>query len=276
VDTVGGYGWWIRLVDTVGGYGWWIRLVDTVGGYGWWIRLVYTVLRYQMEREVLKAFDGAGDVATWLKKVKLVAKLKSVVDIATLLPLYLEGPAFAVFDQLSDEDKGKTEVIESTLLSAFALNQFAAYDVLRARCLTQGESVDVYLADIKRLAGLAKIDGEGFIRCAFVTGLPRDVSIQLRAAAQIGTISLAAILEQARVLVGERTYGAMAAVGKRVTSEQQIGNKRCFHCDGEHLSRFCNRRTQPTCWKCGKLGHISRNCSGNGQERLLAPTPSQT
>ena len=113
---------------------------------------------------------------SWLKKVKLVAKLKKVENQSTLIALHLEGAAFAVFDQLPEAGKCDPDVIERTLLSAFALNQFAAYDVLRARCLAQGESVDVYMADIRRLAGLAKINDEEFVRCAFVAGLPRDES----------------------------------------------------------------------------------------------------
>lgn len=227
---------------------------------------------------MLKSFDGSVDVATWLKKVKLVAQLKKVDDIAALIPLYLEGPAFAVFDQLSATDQKDADIIEQTLLSAFALNQFSAFDVLRGRCLAHGESVDVYLADVRRLAGLAKIDSEEFIRCAFVTGLPRDVSLQMRAAVRIGTMSVASMAEQARILVGERSYSAtVAAVGKNIhhTDAGNKGAMKCFECGGDHHVRVCGKKKKPTCWTCNAIGHLSRNCPGNEKERSHAPTPSQ-
>lgn len=100
-----------------------------------------------MERsgEFIKSYDGSLEVATWLKKVKLVARIKGVKDLAAFIPLYLEGPAFEVYDQLTDKQKEDGDAIEKALLQAFGQNKFSAYDVFRQRNWKAGEAIDVLL-----------------------------------------------------------------------------------------------------------------------------------
>jgi formamidopyrimidine-DNA glycosylase len=238
----------------------------------------------RVSAEVIKPFDGSGDVATWLKKVKLVARIKKIKDTAALIPLYLEGAAFAVYDQISDAEKDCADDVEKALLNAFGQNKFAAYDVFRQRSWCPGEAVDVFLADLRRLAGLADIEDDELIRCAFVCGLPPDVSSTLRAASRIRTASIQTIVEQARVLMDERVQGAMAAVrsSARRTDEDATPQRRiqCYECGGGHPARYCKRKKPVTCWNCDKAGHLARNCpvrqrdSGNDVGKSSAPTVS--
>ena len=93
---------------------------------------------------MVKVFDGFGDVATWLKKVKLVAKLRKIDALSAFIPLYLEGSAFKVFDQMAEADKEDAEKIEATLLDAFAQSNFDAYDAFRQRQWKTGEPADVF------------------------------------------------------------------------------------------------------------------------------------
>ena len=46
--------------------------------------------------EMIKAFTGEGDIVSWIQKVRLVAKLKKVADLASFIPLFLEGDALAL------------------------------------------------------------------------------------------------------------------------------------------------------------------------------------
>ena len=82
-------------------------------------------------KDMIKSFDGSGDVTVWLKKIKLVAKMQKIEDLASLIPLYLDGPAFAIFEQMEEGDKDNEESIEAALLSAFSMNCFQAWDALR-------------------------------------------------------------------------------------------------------------------------------------------------
>ena len=236
-----------------------------------------------VKTEFVKSFDGSSDVSSWLKKVELVARLKNITDEATLIPLYLEGPAFDVYDQMEEKSKRSAEAVKKRLTEAFGQNRFAAYEAFRQRSWSGHESVDAFLSDLRRLAGLAGANSEALITLAFVCGLPADVSSQLRASSRIEDGSLQIILEMARVLMDERVHGAFA-VGQ--SSRQHGGKVRssaagCFRCGGDHPARFCKQRKPDiTCWRCDQPGHIARHCetrgvSGNANGRQPAPAASQ-
>ncbi len=55
----------------------------------------------------------------WLVKIKLVTRLQKVPDLASFIPLFLEGDAFALYLQLSDEDQPDADKIEAKLKTAF-------------------------------------------------------------------------------------------------------------------------------------------------------------
>ena len=236
--------------------------------------------------EFIKPFDGTGDVSVWLKKIDLVARLHGIDSVVALIPLYLEGTAFTVYDQLEDHMKDDEAAIKKALRDAFGQNKFSAYDSLRQRSWTPGEPVDAYLADLRRLAALAEIESDELIRCAFVCGLPADVSSQLRAGVRILDADLHTIVEQARVLMDERTQGAFAAARprdiQRTTERNYVkprGRPTCSRCGGDHQFRFCKLKSV-VCWCCDQVGHIARNCPseakhlGNGSGKLPAPAAS--
>lgn len=234
--------------------------------------------------DVIRSFDGTTEIATWLKKLKLVAKLKKITDIASFIPLYLEGSAFAVYDQLDDISKEDGEAIEKLLLSAFGQNKFAAYDSFRQRSWMPGEAVDVYLSELRRLARLAEVESDELIKCAFVCGLPIDVSSKLRAEARTSKAGLSVLVDEARVLMDERVQGAMAAVGRSKNKKDATGSRskiECYECGGNHIARYCKQRKPIVCWKCEEPGHVARNCganrqhAGNDSGKLPAPTVSR-
>ncbi len=232
--------------------------------------------------EMVKAFDGSSsEVACWLKKVKLVVQLKKVGDLATFIPLYLEGPAFEVYDQMAENDKEDADKIEETLLNAFGQNSFDAYDSFRQRSWIVGEAVDVFLADLRRLARLAKVEDDILLLRAFVVGLPSDVASQVRATADIENSTLDRVLQLARVLIANRTNGIGLAVTKPT---MKIRNTGCFKCGEQgHVAKFCTSNVRQlkkglsdvVCYRCGGKGHISRNCSVKESGKLDAPAASQ-
>jgi len=107
--------------------------------------------------DLVKCYEdsaSSGDFSEWCDKLELVAKLQKVKDLVSFMPLFLSGPAFAVYRQLSEEVKGDYDRLKAELLLAFGIDGFRAYELLRERSLYEGESVDVYLADLRRLACL--------------------------------------------------------------------------------------------------------------------------
>ena len=55
--------------------------------------------------DVLNRFNGDGDVSIWLKQAHLAKSLLKLKDLAVVILLFLDGPAFAVYDQLKEEEK---------------------------------------------------------------------------------------------------------------------------------------------------------------------------
>ena len=67
--------------------------------------------------DILEPFSDEGDVLVlaWLKKVRLVARLQLVDDVANLLPLYLAGHALAIYIETKEEDQKDISLIEARL-----------------------------------------------------------------------------------------------------------------------------------------------------------------
>lgn len=61
----------------------------------------------KLSNTVIKPFHSEGDMVAWLKKVQLVARLHEIKDVASLLPLYLEGDMLQLYLEI-DEDLPRT------------------------------------------------------------------------------------------------------------------------------------------------------------------------
>ena len=40
-------------------------------------------------QDILRCYDGTGDVVAWLEKIKLVAELRKTKDLSLVIPLFL-------------------------------------------------------------------------------------------------------------------------------------------------------------------------------------------
>ena len=227
--------------------------------------------KIRLSSDIIKPFSGKGNVVEWLKKVRLVAKLQQVDDVASLLPLYLKGDALALYMEMEDNNQKQIEQIEARLKEAFTYDAFAAY---RKETMFRwaGERVDVYTNKIRQLVGLAGFKGDGLERLTkltFVMGFPDTVSIRLQQAPNIEALTMGDLISRARVLTAteEQNQDVVAATHSPHGSAKSrpSTNVTCYRCNVKcHLAKDCRKR-KTRCFQCGERGHWAQNCSGNEQ-----------
>ena len=107
-----------------------------------------------LELRLIPEFSGtAGEsVVDWLEKLDLVCALRDLRSPETLIPLRLSGGAFAVYQQLPTAIKQDFSKLKEALLTSFSLDCFAAYEQFSTRRLGPAETVDMFLAELRRLA----------------------------------------------------------------------------------------------------------------------------
>lgn len=254
--------------------------------------------------DMIKPFSGEGDVVAWITKVRLVAKLKKIEDVAHFMPLYLEDSALAVYLEMDEADQESIERIEHRLKEVFSDGPMVAYGKLVTTKWT-GESVDVYANEIRRLAGLAGFEGAGLeriVKLAFIQGFPHNVSMQLQQVDKAMTVlTVSDLLTRARILIAGRSEAVAAVAASPSTTSlhrqpsesvthpgtgggagraRPVFKGRCYRCDGPHMARFCKeKRGVVVCYRCKEEGHLSVNCtkdlqSSQGNEKKGTGAPA--
>ena len=205
---------------------------------------------------MIKPFSGEGDIQAWLTKVELVARLTDIEDVASLIPLYLEGGALAVYLEMPKTEQSDLKSLKKRLTQAFSDSQFVAYSKLRVSKWL-GEPVDVFANELRKLGRESGLTGAGLeqvVKLAFVTGLPDGVSVELQQVQGVEDLSVGDLLGRARVLVGNQTTSTVAAPAVGVTTgvQRKGAALSCFGCGGPHLVRFCpsRKRVEVKCFNC--------------------------
>ncbi|XP_045105468.1 uncharacterized protein LOC123500980, partial [Portunus trituberculatus] len=176
-----------------------------------------------LDLRLIPEFDGQSHpVVEWLEKLELVCKLRGITELHNVAPLRLSAGAFSVYQQLS--------------------KQFVA------RKLRDGEPVDVYLADLRRLAEhFGGIPDEG-LSCAFVAGLPEAARHVLRAGCRLETMGICQLLNRARAVLADVSLG--------------VGSP-------PHVSCLAQHAATPACWTKERVRVVTVSgepyeCMGSG------------
>lgn len=236
--------------------------------------------------DYIKPFTGEGDFMGWITKVKLVAKLQKIEDVASFIPLHLESDALSIYLEMNEADKSCAIKIEKKLKEAFTCGPFVAYKKMNA-LKWAGEPVDVFANELRRWGGLAGFKGaelEKVVKLTFINALPEKASLDLQQVENITTLPMGDVLTRARIICangeGSMSHGgtvAVAANGVNIAAKvrgapinpiykQDRPGKKQQEPTEHFTSSAGGFREQPTygfrgkCYTCGGP-HLQRFCS---------------
>ena len=185
----------------------------------------------KLDIRIIPEFSGDSDsgcVVRWFECLELVAKLRKIEsEIVTIIPLRLAGDAYDVYAQIPDEDKKSVEKVKESLTKAFSIDSFSAYDKFVNRKLKPNESVDAFLADLKRISSIFGGTSDKILICAFVAGLPENVRLSLRSSSKIEGLDIKDILGRARIILSDSAddFGAGALGNLSLTPDGARGRR---------------------------------------------------
>ena len=245
-----------------------------------------------------KTFD-TGKALEWFQRYEICCRVNrwDSDKMALKLPTLLEDEALAVWLELTQDEQKNYETTKKKIIDAIMPMSFISLDDFHKRVMQPGVPLSLYIHELKQLLAQAMPDIQApakdqLLLHQFLTGLPHEVSKQLRAT---GVTTLTAAIERAKILmtVEQHTLEATVAAAKpkptellqlqqqmtdlsaqvaALTTRQTVNRKsqvfgesrpkRCFRCNKVgHLQYNCLlHRDKIYCFTCGQQGHGWRNC----------------
>ena len=248
---------------------------------------------------------ATGDAVEWFQRFEICSRANEWNDNkkALKLPTLLEGEALAVWVELTDEEQKDYAATKKKIIDAIMPMQFVSLADFHKQMLLPGESLSMYVHQLKQLLNQAMPDiptaaKEQLLLHQFLSGLPQEVSKQLRATGTATTLTDA--VERAKLLmtIEHREVAATTKQPEFLQLQQQLSDlseqvaamsfhtlgkyqgrargevRRCFICNKTgHLQHACPtqrpRQDARQCFKCNKPGHLWKNCP-QGNERGAA------
>ena len=108
------------------------------------------------------------------------------------LPLFLDGEAFTVYNEMSASDRKDPDKVKGKFQQALGMTVAQAYSRFTKTLVRADESIENYATVLKRLlsaSGKVADDSNPVLIEHFISGLPRDFARELRLNGTRSTVS---------------------------------------------------------------------------------------
>ena len=168
-----------------------------------------------------------GNAVEWFQRFEICCNANEWNDgmKAKKLPTLLEGEALATWLELSEEQKASYSDAKAKMIERLGPMQFVSMDDFHNRRLLPNESLPIFVHDLKRLIDQAMPEAEAATRQKllihqFLTGLPADISKQLRAVGEIEELDKT--VQRARLLMTLTEKEKSAAVKQQRANTDHV------------------------------------------------------
>ena len=173
-----------------------------------------------------KTFDS-GKASEWFKRLEICCCANGWDNdkMALKLPTLLEGKALAIRLELTEDEQRDNTMTKKKIVDAIKPMSFISLDDFHKCILHPEEPLSFYVHELKQLLNQAMPEitanaAEQLLLHQFLTGLPHDVSKQLRATRATDTLKTA--IKQAKIILTVEQYtpvNPVATAQPKPTSE---------------------------------------------------------
>lgn len=234
--------------------------------------------------DVVRRFKGdpSEDVNMWMERYETAVRISLPTksdqtaveaEMTLMMPLFLEGPAYRTWKQLSTADRGDLTKIKIALNRVYGVNKSTAWEKLKAMRLMPGEHVDVLADQVKCFLEIIVNDTppDELVSLFVIDALPTKVAEKVKM--DHGELMQSGkIISCAKSLLSGSNddFSISASAMNRRPPGKDTRMQPAMRCAGCQRWGHTQSTCRVQCYGCGERGHIRRNCvngnvnSGNG------------